>query len=165
MSFCNRTDCLATGAHTHGVVVPALGVRDCQEMPVLAHAQLVVSAQAEIERLTGELARERAMRASTGCVCLAVTRDDVLIGHAAGCPAMESGRLRAERDHYQAQARTFFDFGARKGAEANHWHAVALAMREAARCESTVYTTAMLAVIEAAFREPGDAPKGGTDVR
>ena len=39
-------------------------------------------------------------------------------------------------------------------AEANHWHAVALAMREAARCESTVYTTAMLAAVEAAFREP-----------
>ena len=134
--------------------------------------------EAEIARLRAELARERTMRASTGCACpqpgpwphdvLTTADGECVVGHAAGCPAMEGGRLRDERDLYRAQASTFFDEGARKGAEANHYKAVARAMREAAGASvprvgnpGRGAAEHVARAVEAAFREP---PKG-TDGR
>lgn len=152
-----------------------------------------ISLEAEVARLHGELARERAMRASTGCECptapigaplggiatLDVARlrldghaDDMLpfkspgpAGHAAGCPAMEGGRLREELAHCRVALGACYE-------KRDHWKAVALAMREAARGAAGRFAPGhdyadgariVLAAVESAFREPGDAPKGGTD--
>ena len=55
-----------------------------------------------IEELHTELARERAMRKSTGCECPTnLVPGGVHPGHAAGCSAMEVSRMHEERDYYR----------------------------------------------------------------
>ena len=65
----------------------------------------IAAAQAEINDLRAELARERARAVSIamGCCCV-VVEHDLPPSHVAGCPAMEGSQLRSERNFWRDRA-------------------------------------------------------------
>ena len=82
-----------------GVVVPAHGVGP-EPLATEAHRALL---EAAVAHLRAELARERALRASTGCACRPLD-NDLPPSHVAGCPAMDGSRLRSEVEHWRDRA-------------------------------------------------------------
>ena len=65
----------------------------------------IAAAQAEINDLRAELARERARAVSIamGCCCV-VVEHDLPPSHVAGCLAMEGSKLRNEMEHWRNRA-------------------------------------------------------------